>query len=166
MMHADIAQIIKAGWNSGKSANDAAAEILREFDVPAALAATPAVGGEVTEDQIEAAILKFARDQGREINLTYDKGSYEVTTSTWLAKEFARAMLVLAAPPATPLRGREWQHMSTAPKDAEIIGQDSDGRIFNLRWEPDDSGENWYDVHGDQLAYPIRWMPIPPRTKT
>lgn len=51
--------------------------------------------------------------------------------------------------------------MSTAPKDAEIIGQDPDGRIFNLRWEPDDCGENWYDVHGDQLAYPVRWMPMP-----
>jgi hypothetical protein len=69
----------------------------------------------------------------------------------------------LAAPqaqPAFPLR-MGWQSMSTAPKDAEIIGQDSDGRIFNLRWEPDDSGENWYDVQGDQLAYPIRWMPMP-----
>src|SRR5216684_3931466 len=59
----------------------------------------------------------------------------------------------------------EWMPMSTAPKDAEIIGQESDGRIFNLRWEPDDAGENWYDVHGDQIAYPIRWMPIPPRTE-
>src|SRR5216684_5981194 len=41
-MQADIAQIIKAGWNSGKSSDDVAAEILREFDVPATLAATPA----------------------------------------------------------------------------------------------------------------------------
>jgi len=66
----------------------------------------------------------------------------------------------LAAQPASPLRGK-WQPMSSAPKDAEIIGQDPDGRIFNLRWEPDDCGENWYDVHGDQLAYPVRWMPMP-----
>ena len=64
-------------------------------------------------------------------------------------------------PAAAPATEREWQPMSLAPKDAEIIGMDSDGRIFNMRWEPDDSGENWYDVHGDQLAYPVRWMPMP-----
>src|SRR5216684_145869 len=57
--------------------------------------------------------------------------------------------------------GQEWRLMIIAPKDAEIIGQDTDGRIFNLRWEPDDSGENWYDIHGDQIAYPVRWMPLP-----
>lgn len=55
----------------------------------------------------------------------------------------------------------EWQPMSTAPKDREIIGIECDGRIFNLRWEPDDCGENWYDVHGDQLAYPTCWAPMP-----
>jgi len=57
--------------------------------------------------------------------------------------------------------GQEWRPMIIAPKDTEIIGLDSDGRIFNLRWEMDDSGENWYDVHGDQLACPVRWMPLP-----
>ncbi len=60
--------------------------------------------------------------------------------------------------------GQEWRPMIIAPKDAEIIGLDSDGRIFNLRWEPDDAGENWYDVHGDQIAYPVRWMPMPKET--
>ena len=76
--------------------------------------------------------------------------------------EFAMLMRCIpAAQPASPLRGRDWQQMGTAPKDAEIIGQDPDGRIFTLRWEPDDCGENWYDVHGDQLAYPVRWMPMP-----
>lgn len=54
-----------------------------------------------------------------------------------------------------------WQAMETAPKTDEFIGQDTDGRVFNCRWEADDCGENWYDVHGDQLAYPIRWMPLP-----
>jgi hypothetical protein len=33
-MQADIAQIIDAGWKSGKSSADVAAEILREFDTP------------------------------------------------------------------------------------------------------------------------------------
>ena len=51
--------------------------------------------------------------------------------------------------------------MQTAPKDADFIGQDSEGRVFNCRMERDDCGENWYDVHGDQLGYPVRWMPLP-----
>ena len=42
-MQADIAQIISNGWKSGKGPHAVAEEILREFDVPAALAATPAV---------------------------------------------------------------------------------------------------------------------------
>ncbi len=39
-MLADIAQIIDAGWKSGKSAADVAGEILREFDAPAQCALT------------------------------------------------------------------------------------------------------------------------------
>jgi len=54
-----------------------------------------------------------------------------------------------------------WQPIETAPHEIEFIGQDSEGRVFNCRWEADDGGENWYDVHGDQLAYPVRWMLLP-----
>ena len=53
------------------------------------------------------------------------------------------------------------QSIATAPKDVEFIGQDGDGRFFNCRWEKDDCGFSWYDVHGDQLAHPVRWMNIP-----
>lgn len=71
----------------------------------------------------------------------------------------------LAALPSEAI-GREWQDISTAPLEIEFIGQDSDGRVFNCRCEADDCGENWYDVHGDQLSYPIRWMPLPPSSVT
>jgi hypothetical protein len=62
----------------------------------------------------------------------------------------------------SPAIGGARHPMFTAPKDRELIGIDSDDRVFNLRWEPDDCGENWYDVHGDQLAYPVAWMSLPP----
>src|SRR5216684_349137 len=336
-MQADIAQIIKAGWSSGKSSDDVATEILREFDVPAALAATPAVVW-VEEfdddhfDQIDSAATPAGADDisryianahaqdaeisasetefmvelkkractpavgGKALTIIHDAIDRSVDRLKRMAaddvppimfqreadlialrvtkarvclaalaatpavgveardkiaaiicgqhcadfeddacgcktcelerdhcRKLADQILALAIPPASPLRGREidqadykigwwlsgaledpnvcaemkadinkwfeahqpvlvtsasstspqeqpaaapatereWQPMSLAPKVAEIIGMDSDGRIFNMRWEPDDSGENWYDVHGDQLAYPVRWMPMP-----
>src|SRR6266852_4484365 len=341
-MQADIAQIIKAGWSSGKSADDVATEILREFDVPAALAATPAVVW-VEEfdddhfDQIDSAATPAGADDisryianahaqdaeisasetefmvelkkractpavgGKALTIIHDAIDRSVDRLKRMAaddvppimfqreadlialrvtkarvclaalaatpavgveardkiaaiiggqhcadfeddacgcktcelerdhcRKLADQILALAIPQAPPLRGRElaadvlkayeqweadlimenkcwegreipqltgelwnrmlelqamrnralsastpgtsrpdlgtgqeWRPMIIAPKDTEIIGLDSDGRIFNLRWEMDDSGENWYDVHGDQLACPVRWMPLP-----
>lgn len=57
-----------------------------------------------------------------------------------------------------------WQSIETAPKDGtEVIYQDSDGRVSTCAWQADDCGHSWYDIHGDQLAYPRRWMALPKR---
>jgi hypothetical protein len=56
-----------------------------------------------------------------------------------------------------------WQDISTAPKDGEpFIYQDSDEAVSTCSWQSDDCGYSWWDIAGDQIAYPVRWMPLPP----
>lgn len=56
-----------------------------------------------------------------------------------------------------------WQDISTAPHDDQpIIYQDADGAVSTCSWQFDDCGASWWDIAGDQLAHPVRWMPLPP----
>lgn len=53
-----------------------------------------------------------------------------------------------------------WQQMTTAPKDGtEVLYRHSDG-VGRMSWQQDDSGFNWYDIDGDQIAYPRWWAPM------
>jgi hypothetical protein len=55
-----------------------------------------------------------------------------------------------------------WQVIGNAPRDGtEFIYQDADGAVSTCAWQKDDCGFDWYDIHGDQIAYPVRWMPLP-----
>ena len=60
------------------------------------------------------------------------------------------------------ISGNNWRPIDTALKDGtEIIYQDDDGAISTCAWQADDCGFDWYDIHGDQIAYPRRWIPKP-----
>lgn len=57
---------------------------------------------------------------------------------------------------------QEWQPISTAPNDGQpFIYQDSDEAVSTCSWQSDDCGFSWWDIAGDQIAYPVRWMPLP-----
>lgn len=61
------------------------------------------------------------------------------------------------------LQDHGWRTMETAPKDgAPFIYQDSDEAVSTCSWQSDDCGHSWWDIAGDQIAYPVRWMPLPP----
>lgn len=51
-----------------------------------------------SDEQINEAILQFARERGRSINLTYDSGTYVVTKPTGAAINFAKAIVELCEP--------------------------------------------------------------------
>lgn len=70
------------------------------------------------------------------------------------------AALTALTPPSEA--GDGWKDISTAPKDgSEFIYQSEGGAVSTCAWREDDCGFDWYDIHGDQIAYPIRWMRLP-----
>ena len=50
-----------------------------------------------------------------------------------------------------------WTEMFGAPKDGTVfIYQNEEGDVSTCSWQKDDCGFNWYDISGDQIAYPVR----------
>lgn len=55
-----------------------------------------------------------------------------------------------------------WQPIDTAPKDGTVfiyLGT-SRAAVSTCFWLDDELAE-WWDLHGDQSARPIAWMPLP-----
>jgi hypothetical protein len=93
------------------------------------------------------------------------EADYSLLSAEEIAKEDPNLTELYAHSKPAPVRAAaepgEMRKMDSAPRNIEFMGRDSEGRVFNCRWQNDDCGGDWYDVHGDQLGYPVCWMPLP-----